>query len=222
MHSKYKAFHREVVFTLSPSRLMRFTRETLSSRKDFRMYSLHWEENVKWLSAGKHNCCPQTKLAQAQGPLLGEVVKTHLKFSFGKMSVRPPWKPWIRSVLPPSWGPNLENTGEKKITVFYWDVSHNCCSQGIRWHSDVNVAIEKPQQTSGGQCSAIASSLIRHLWPSEQTRMEGHPLWAKIPRGGLGVGRNGIAKWKTSPGQAYLHIRLKYNSSNVLWGKQIM
>lgn len=104
MHSKYKAFHREVVFTLSPSRLMRFTWETLSSRKDFRMYSLHWEENVKWLSAGKHKCYPQTKLAQAQGPLLGEVVKTHLKFSFGKMSVRPPWKPWIRSVLPPFLG----------------------------------------------------------------------------------------------------------------------
>lgn len=199
---------------------MRFTWETLSSRKDFRMYSLHWEENVKWLSAGKHKCYPQTKLAQVQGPLLGEVVKTLLKFSFDKMSVRPPWKPWIRSVLPLLRVQILKTQGKKK-SVFYWDVSHNCCSQGIRWHSDVNVAIEKPQQTSGGQCSAIASSLIRHLWPSEQTRMEGHPLWAKIPRGALGVGRNGIAKRKTSPGQAYLHTRLKFNLSNVLWGKQI-
>lgn len=203
---------------------MRFTWETFSSGKDFRMYPLHWEENVKWLNAGKHKCYPQTKLAQAQGSLLGEVVKTHLKFSFGKMSVRPLWKPWIRSVLPPFMGSkSWKHRRKKKITVFYWDVSHNCCSQGIRWHSDVNVAIEKLQQTSGGQCSATSSSLIRRLWPSEQTRMEGHPLWAKIPRGALGVGRNGLAKRKTSPGQAYLHTRLKYNSSNVLWGgKQIM
>lgn len=196
---------------------MRFTWETFSSGKDFRMHS-----NVKWLSAGKHKCYPQTKLAQAQGLLLGEVVKTHLKFSFATMSVRPLWKPWIRSVLPLHGVQILKTQKEKKITVFYWDVSHNCCSQGIRWHSDVNVAIEKLQQTSGGQCSATASSLIRHLRPSEQTRMEGHPLWAKIPRGALGVGRNGLAKRKTSPDQAYLHTRLKYNSSNVLWGKQIM
>lgn len=72
---------------------------------------------MKWLNPGKHKCYPQTKLAQAQGPLLG-VVKIHLKFSFGKMPVRPPWKPWIRSVLPLLGVQTLKTQGVEKITVF--------------------------------------------------------------------------------------------------------
>lgn len=43
---------------------------------------------------------PKPSSHTAQEPLLDEVIKIHLKFNFGKMSVRAPWKPWIRSVLP--------------------------------------------------------------------------------------------------------------------------
>lgn len=187
---------------------MRFTWETLSLGKDFRMYSLHWEENVKWLNAGKHKCYPQTKLAQAQGPLLGEVVKTNLKFSFSNMSVRPPWKPWIRSVLPLLGVQTLKIQGEKNHS-FYWDVSHNCCSQGIRWHSYVNVAIEKLQQTSWGQCSAIASSIIRHLGPhpppgpTEGTEQNGRtPTVSKDPQVSTGGWEKRLSKVenKSRPG----------------------